>query len=206
MSVKKDFVKLDGGKEKTDLASITEFLNEEAEDITSKIDKAQGQSISQMNIKIVCDEIDVSETEEGPLFIVSIAKLDDKYYGAFYNVNAQLQYAEELYIRHGKSPTPGNIASSFLIEDPTEWEVICEFFIKEHVFEMARLFNWTVQAKANEDIRDNVRKLVWYEKVSKDLKAKGKKELTPEEVAQKMLMSRNWPRLQSGKVMKIPHR
>lgn len=191
----KDFIKQDGGKEKTDLAAIKEFLNEEAGDIVSKVDKAQAKSIKEMNFKMISDDIQIMDTEEGPYLLVAIAKLDSKYYGAFYDVLRKQGMAEELDVKAGMSASPENIRGSRFISDPTEWSLITEYFQQNHVFEMARIFNWAVSMKANDDAREHVKKLLWYEKVSKDLEAKGRKPLTPDEVAKKVLKSGYYPDL-----------
>lgn len=195
MGVEKDIIKYKDGKDLTSTEAINEYLDDEIETLNEKLDRAQAKSLDQMHIRLVSDEISITNTEEGPLMIVGIAKLDDNYYGAFFNPYTKKQYVEELDIKSGKSPDPSNIRGSRMIMDPTEWHTLAEFFISNHIFEMARIINWVLECKTNEDLRDRVKKMIWMEKVNKDLESKGRKPLTPDEVARKILKSGNHPRI-----------
>jgi hypothetical protein len=64
-----------------------------------------------------------------------------------------------------------------LIHDVEEWQFITAFFNTHNVFESQRIFNWALQVKQGQDMREVVKKLPWFEKVSKD------RGITAEEIA-----------------------
>jgi len=190
MGNEKDYIRYDGGKEKTVQEAVDEFLDEEAETIIDKIDKSQAGSIGQMNIKMVSEEITPLDSPVEPMLLLGIAKLDNKHYGAIFRLISHKAAIEELHV----NATLTEIKSSRLIEDPTEWSVLSKFFMDNHVFEMNRIINWAFSCMANDkkSLIESIKRLPWLDKVNRNLKAKYKRPLTPEEIAVEAI-KRNWP-------------
>ena len=163
---------------KTILESVNEFLDDEMKNIKSKIDAKVGARFTDTNIRMV--SWDITPINDN-LFLIGIAKMDDKHYGAFYSPNRPPLnpegYIEELHL------TPGTLQmkGSYLIHDFEEWQFVSAFFNSHNIFESQRIFNWALQLKQGEEVRDAVKKLPWFEKVSKN------KVVTAEEVASAIL-------------------
>lgn len=161
--------------DKTIDEAVKEFLDNEIESIKEKIDPKVGARFSDVNIRIVSWDIKPIHRN---LYLVAIAKMDDKHYGAFYSPNRPPfppdGYAEEIRV------TPGTltmVGEPRLIHDIEEWQFVTAFFNTHNVFESQRIFNWALQVKQGQDMREVVKKLPWFEKVSKD------RGITAEEVA-----------------------
>lgn len=71
---------------KTILESVNEFLDDEMKNIKSKIDAKVGARFTDTNIRMV--SWDITQINAN-LFLIGIAKMDDKNYGAFYTHNHQ---------------------------------------------------------------------------------------------------------------------
>lgn len=188
---KKDYVKQKNGKEITVQEAVDEYLDDEIETLSEKLDKSQITSLGQMHIRLVSDEVIELNSAIEPMVILGIARLDDKHYGAIYRMVTKKTAVEELHV----NKTLTEIKGSFLIDDVTEWTVISNFFINNHIFERNRIIDWAFQAKMNdtESLINTIKKVSWLEEVNKQLKQKHKKILTPHEIAQ-ISISRQWPK------------
>ena len=121
MGIEKEIIKYKDGAERTSEEGINEFLDDEIKTLSEKLDKSSAKSLKEMHIRMVSDDIHITDTGEGPLMLVGIAKLDDNYYGAFFNPATRKQYVEELDIKLGMSPEPQNIRSARMLMDQLQF-------------------------------------------------------------------------------------
>lgn len=195
---KKRFTKLEGGKEVTDMIELDEFLDDEIENLSEALDKAQAEAIDQYNIQMVTDEvIEFKDAITGRrIWIMGICRLDDKYYAAMFDPDTGKKYTEEVHVGviNGFQT---QIKAHFFIEDPNEWSVISEFFNRHHVFEYHGIIDWDLQTKPNkiEDLIATAAKLQFLDKINKDRESKHKKPITPEQIALRNLARRNIPKI-----------
>lgn len=183
----KDLYTVEGGKRKNIERAVDEFLDEEIKTFKEGLDTKQASegSLKTMGFKMVSDEVQqvyALEREMNvvvPMLLVAIAKLDGKYYGAYYYPKKKKRYAEEIRVDFMM-----NVVESVLIEDKNEWMIVANYFNLNNVFENARIVDWYIKYRADQakDLRETVQKMQWFQRAQKHQAKKGKKEYTPEEV------------------------
>jgi hypothetical protein len=183
----KDLYTYEGGKKRNVQQAVDEFLDNEIGTFKSKIDVTQAseKAIGTMGFKVISDDVQVVNALERdinkvvPMLLVCVAKLDGKYYGAYYYPKRKKRYAEEIRLDFTL-----NVVESLLIENEQEWLVVSNFFNLNNVFEKARIMDWYIRYRDDqaEDLKETIKKMQWFQKAQKHQAQKGKKEYTPEEV------------------------
>lgn len=187
----KSLYKVVGGKKYAIQEAVDEFFDEELPTIREKLDPKQAteSSLSTMGFKLITnrpqilDGRDPYTDEHIPIILVAIAKLDDKYYGAYYNPAYNTKAAEELILDRNK-----NVVSSIVIENQQEWLVVCNWFNLNNVYEKAGLMNWYLAYRVGKakKLTEHIAKAEWYKKASSFRKQHHLKELTPMHVLQQI--------------------
>lgn len=207
MSDMKDYLKEGhSGKSSTDLIAVNEYLDNEIENLSKKLDTAQAKGIKSMRFRLISDEIHLLNTSDGEILMVGIVSLDGKYYGGFYVPPRQLntpygpvwqqgkQMVEELLVKPRMTPSPTTILGSTLIADMTEWHVIAQYFIDQKVYETARIVNWAYSAKTLQQVLSLAPGIVGLDDINKRLRKKHRKELTPMDLVQQSIKNAGPPK------------
>lgn len=187
----KDLYTIQQGKRRNIDEAVNEFLDNEIPEFKKGLNIAQAseKSLATMGFKMVSDEVqqvhalDRDTNMLVPMLLVAIAKLDSKFYGAYYYPKKKKRYAEEI-----KVDFMFDVIESVLIEDKNEWLVVSNYFNLNNVFENARIVDWYVRYRSDQalDLKETIQKMQWFQRAQKHQAKKGKKEFTPEEVIRLM--------------------
>ena len=80
------------------------------------------------------------------------------------------------------------------IVDRAEYDVICQYFLSQNIFEVQRIMNWTLSyMRSNQDLVKTASKMIWLDPVNARLRQLNRKELTPEEIALRAIRNNPCP-------------
>ena len=179
------------GKKYNIQEAVDEFFDDELPEIRKKLDPKQAteKALSSYGFELVTNRPqilagrDPYTNEPIPIILVAIAKLDGKYYGAYYNPAYNTKAAEELILDRNK-----NIVSSIVIENQQEWLVVSNWFNLNNVYEKAGIMNWYLAYRTGKlnSILKRIEEAEWYKKATSFRNQHHLKELTPMHVYQQI--------------------
>jgi len=190
-----DFVKTNAFGDKTDHTQLEEFLNDEADNIIKKTDinSFNESAISQMNIKLVSEDIQLLVTTD-PItkkkvehYIIGIVKLDNVFYAGIFTSNEQGKSKRR--VERATVDAHYNVTNLYFIVDLQEWALISNYFNSRNLFEARRVMDWVISyAYSLNDpaLKNKIESAQWFKVANQTAKRRYEKELTAEEIISKL--------------------
>jgi hypothetical protein len=166
--------------DKQSIEKVDQLLDEQIAKFPTGRDIASAKK--QVPIKMVNTNLEFVTGSTGAntgMIICGICEVDGIKYAALYDPRERppKQYVEEIYL----SPGGVGVKGFRLIQDPTEWGVIVDFFEKQHVWEHKRILRWVMNIRNQQlhDVHNQVSKFQqWLSMVNKSNPNKNSKPLT----------------------------
>lgn len=196
MGLHEEVSKLDGGREVIINDAITEFFNDEMtkiEDGTLILPKPSSVGVK---IEMVSWDIQPISRQDGILgsvFLVGICKLDNAHYGAFWTpptaeLPKAMSYVEEIILTNGViNGDLTSISTTRPIYNLEEWTMISRFFNDNNIFEVNRIFEWTMNHMTADQLSAKMKDMDWFNRTQSRIKQLGRKPLSASEAAASMV-------------------
>ena len=192
MGVHEEISKRDGGKEVIINDAVTEFFNEEMTKIESGEIVLPTPSSSGVKVTMTSWEIMPIQRQDGvhgSVFLVGMCKLDNTHYGAFWTpptveLPKPMAYVEEVILTTGiVNGDTTDIQTTRPIYNMEEWTLISTFFNENNIFEVNRIFDWTMGHMSADQLSAKMKDMDWFKRTQSRINQLGRTPLTPREAA-----------------------
>jgi len=164
--------------EKENIDRIDIMLDEQIAKFPTGVEVAKAKK--QVPIKMVTSDLEFVTGPSGEntgVIICGICEVDGIKYAALYDprVVPPKQYVEEIYLSVGG----GSVKGFRVIQDPLEWNVIVDFFNRNHVWEHRRVLNWIMRIRGDQMTEGRASEVQkWVNKINRTNPNRNAKQLT----------------------------